>query len=255
MATARFRIHPQLHPFLAPARRQEAFDYRCARAATMKNALEALGIPHTEVASLQVNGALATLDRSVREGDEIAAQGWFAIQALQPVVHRIFIADAHLGALARFLRMLGFDTLHDNALSDEAIRNEAAASHRIVLTRDRELLKCREIVIGAYVRALRPEAQLREVWARFDLAPYVRPFSLCLCCNVPLENIAKQAVIERLPEQVVRSQQRFWQCLRCRRIYWPGSHYERMRAALEQTLQSALVLHTDPAGTCQESPD
>jgi hypothetical protein len=143
-----------------------------------------------------------------------------------------FLADAHLGGLARFLRMLGFDTAHRNAYDDAEIRRLAEEERRIVLTRDRELLKCREIRTGCYVRALKPEAQLQEVAARYGLAPRARPFTLCLQCNLPLEAVEKSAVAQRVPERVFSIQEAFSSCGGCGRIYWPGSHYERMRLAL-----------------------
>jgi len=242
MATARFRIHPDLAAFLVPERRRCAFEYDCARAATTKNALEALGIPHTEVARLTVNGNPATLDRIVREGDDIAAEGWTSSGQVQCAPRWRFVADAHLGALARFLRMLGLDTVHDNALSDETIRALAEACGRIVLTRDRELLKCREIALGAYVRTLAPALQLREVVTRFGLAQHARPFTLCLRCNAALVPVPKAALLERLPAQVAQRHDVFRRCPGCERIYWPGSHYARMRAALADMLGDALEL-------------
>lgn len=214
------------------------FEAPYARAATLKNAVEALGVPHTEVGSITVNGAPATLDRIVRDGDLVEASGWLAAGSPQPVVARHFVADAHLGALARFLRMLGFDTVHDNALSDAVIRRLAHDERRVVLTRDRELLKCREILFGAYVRALDPALQLSTVAARFGLAAHARPFSLCLRCNLPLAPVDKALVAERLPETVAASHERFWHCRGCARIYWPGSHYARMKTALDRMLGS-----------------
>lgn len=229
-STASFRFHGGLSQFLAREQRDRAFAYRCARAANLKNAIEALGVPHTEVGTLTVNGEPATLQRIVREGD--------AIEVFPPAKQEtgpdpIFLADAHLGGLARFLRMLGFDTLHENAFTDEAIRRLAAGERRIVLTRDRELLKCRDIARGCFVRALKPEAQLREVAARYRLAARARPFTLCLRCNLPLERLAKAAVAHRLPHNVLLAQETFSRCPGCDRVYWPGSHYERMREALQ----------------------
>jgi uncharacterized protein with PIN domain len=132
--------------------------------------------------------------------------------------------------------MLGFDTLHRNAFADEEIRRLAEAEGRIVLTRDRELLKCREIARGAYVRALKPEAQLAEVAARYGVAALARPFSLCLRCNLPLKDVERNAVAERVPPSVSALHERFVRCPGCDRIYWPGSHYERMLSALRSTL-------------------
>ncbi len=239
MATARFRFHGELSDFLPRERRNAAFEYACARAATLKNAIEALGVPHTEAALVLVNGARATLARIVREGDSIEVWPW-AANATPPSADRpAFVADAHLGGLARFLRMLGFDTLHENAIPDAEIRSLAWQERRIVLTRDRELLKCREIARGGYVHARKPEAQLREVVERYDLAAQARPFTLCLVCNVPLAAVEKTAIAHLLPAEVAARQQSFRRCAGCERIYWPGSHYERMRVALGRMLASS----------------
>ena len=234
MSTAWFRFDEALAPFLRRDRRGCGFAYRCARAATLKNAVEALGVPHTEVGALRVNGEPATLQRTVREGDTVevsSREREASEQEMGP--DPIFLADAHLGGLARFLRMLGFDTLHQNTYSDEQIRRIAEEEHRIVLSRDRELLKCREIARGCYVRALKAEAQLREVTARFDLARRARPFSLCLRCNLPLEPLDKARLGGLVPEKVLLAREGFSRCAGCDRVYWPGSHYARMRAALE----------------------
>jgi uncharacterized protein with PIN domain/sulfur carrier protein ThiS len=230
MSTATFRFFDALGAFLPRERRAQSFSYTCARAATLKNAIEALGVPHTEVGAVIVNGAPATLQRIVRENDVIEIHP-LVIEKMGSVP--IFLADAHLGGLARFLRMLGFDTVHRNALDDAEIRRLASDEDRIVLTRDRELLKCREIRRGCYVRALRPESQVREVAARYGLGLLARPFTLCLHCNLVLEAIDKRAVTHRVPENVLSVHQTFSYCRGCDRVYWPGSHYERMRAALK----------------------
>jgi hypothetical protein len=237
MATARFLFHGPLPAFLKRELRGRAFAYECARAASLKNAIEALGVPHTEAGAVTVNGAPATLQRTVREGDVIEIHPVKTESGSDPDL-LTFLADAHLGGLARFLRMLGFDTLHDQAMHDESIRRIAAAEGRVVLTRDRELLKCRDVARGCYVRALKPEAQLREVAARYGLAPRARPFTLCLRCNLPLEPVEKAAVAARVPEKVLSLNQTFSHCRGCDRVYWPGSHYERMKAALGAALPS-----------------
>ncbi len=229
MATARFRFHGVLGVFLARSFREAEFEYSCARAASLKNAIEALGVPHTEAGRLTVNGEPATLQRTIRDGDVIEV---FPPAEENPGSDPVFLADAHLGALARFLRMLGFDTLHDQALADAEIRRIAWDEGRIVLTRDRELLKCREIARGCYVHAIKPEAQLREVAARYALAGRARPFTLCLHCNLPLAPFDKAAAAQRVPEKVLLLHATFTHCAGCDRVYWPGSHYERMRAAL-----------------------
>jgi uncharacterized protein with PIN domain len=232
MASASFRFHGVLQDFLKRRHRGAAFAHDCARAASLKNAIEALGVPHTEVGRVTVNGAPATLQRTVREADRVEVFPAEEDTGSEP----IFLADAHLGALARFLRMLGFDTLHEHAFTDRGIRRLAAAERRIVLSRDRELLKCREIARGCYVHALRAEAQLREVAERYGLAARARPFTRCLRCNVELRPVDKAAIEDALPPKVRAAQARFVRCDGCGRIYWPGSHYARMRAALGDLL-------------------
>ncbi len=231
MATAHFEFDEDLALFLAPEHRSGAFLHSCARAATLKNAIESLGVPHTEVGAVIVNGAPATLQRTVREGDGIAV---FPTQPHAVNEEARFLADAHLGGLARFLRMLGYDTLHDQALGDAEICRLAHGEQRIVLTRDRELLKHRDVAHGCYVRALKPEAQLREVVERYRLAEGARPFTRCLHCNLPLAPVAKEEIVDRVPARILALHGRFTTCAGCGRIYWPGTHYEKMRTILRR---------------------
>jgi uncharacterized protein len=235
----RFRFDDALAPFLAHGLRGRAFEHRPARAANLKNAIEALGVPHTEVGRLAVNGAPATLQRIVRDNDDVEVFAWQSQATLGDEPQ--FVADAHLGGLARLLRMLGFDTLHDPGIHDAEIRRLAGAERRIVLTRDRELLKCSDIVQGAYVRALKPDAQLLEVCARFGLAGRARPFALCLHCNARLEPAAKEAVADRLPQKVAERQHDFMRCPACDRVYWRGTHYERMQEKIQALLRPCLT--------------
>ncbi|MFC4931327.1 Mut7-C RNAse domain-containing protein [Massilia sp. GCM10023247] len=237
MVTATFRFHGELNAFLPRARRAGEFALPCARAATTKHMIEALGVPHTEVARVLVNGEPAGLDRMLADGDRVAVYPTCdpfepSPSAQAPQAPR-FVADAHLGGLARLLRMAGFDTLYDNAYADEAIAAIAAADARVLLTRDRELLKRRTVEHGCYLHAIRPEAQLRELYRRLGLAPLARPFSLCLHCNLPLRPSPKSEVLARLPESVRLQHDEFTTCDRCGRVYWKGTHHRRMAAMLE----------------------
>ncbi len=241
MVTATFRFHDELNDFLAPKRRRQAFSVPCAQAATTKHMIEALGVPHTEVARILVNGEPAGLDRLMQDGDQVAVYPRVAAMdapppAEAPLRRPGFVADAHLGGLARLLRMLGFDTLYDNHFHDDDIVSICAHDGRIVLTRDRELLKRRAVSRGCYVHALKSEAHLLEVVARFDLARSVRPFTLCLHCNAPLRAADKAAVIDRLPPKVREIHDRFSTCDICGHVYWEGSHWRSMRRQLDALL-------------------
>ncbi len=239
MATATFLFHGELADFLARGRRGGAFDHACARAATVKNAIESLGVPHTEAGRLLVNGRPASLSRIVREGDVIEVFPRGEAGGAGDEVPA-FVADAHLGGLARLLRMLGFDTVYGNALADREILEIATRERRIVLTRDRELLKCRDVLRGCFVHALKPEAQFREIAARYALPRHMRPFTLCLHCNLRLEAVGRNAVRGRVPERIAGRYAEFARCAACGRIYWQGSHWERMREMLGALLAVRL---------------
>jgi uncharacterized protein with PIN domain len=242
MVTAIFRFEDTLNAFLAPAQRGRAIAQRCADTATVKHAIEVLGVPHTEIGRVLVNGKTVALDHRMHEGDDVnvysVAPGPGS-EAEGSSGGTAFIADSHLGGLARLLRMAGFDTLYDNHFHDSDIQAIAAGQGRVVLTRDRELLKRRAIGHGCYVRALEPAAQLREVARRFGLARTARPFSLCLHCNAPLRPVDKEAVRSRVPEMAWSRHDRFNTCDVCRRVFWAGTHWQRMRKLLQEALRDA----------------
>jgi len=244
MPVARFRFYEELNDFLAPDRHKREFAAPFARAATVKNAIEAFGVPHTEVELILVNGCSVDFAYRLREGDRISVYPRFETFDIEPLLRvrpkllrtSRFIADAHLGGLARLLRMAGFDTLYENRWTDDEIRSRAGEEGRIILTRDRALLMHRTVTHGCYVHALEPRAQLREILERLQLASSVRPFSLCLDCNVSLEPIGAAEVRDRIPQAVAAAYGRFSLCPGCRKVYWEGSHWRRMRALLGDIL-------------------
>jgi uncharacterized protein with PIN domain/molybdopterin converting factor small subunit len=240
MVTATFRFYEELNTFLPPERRKRAFDAVCARAATAKHMIEALGVPHTEVELVLVNGESVGFDRLLQDGDRVAVYPKFETLDIAPLLRvrdrplrtTRFIADAHLGGLAHLLRMAGFDTLYDNNFHDSVIAAIAEREERIVLTRDRELLKRRVITHGCYIRTLKSNQQLKEIFERLDLARSARPFTLCMHCNAPLRSVDKTLVEDLLPPLVRAHYQRFSTCDLCRRVFWEGSHWRSMQALL-----------------------
>ncbi|MBW0448779.1 twitching motility protein PilT [bacterium M00.F.Ca.ET.228.01.1.1] len=254
MVTATFRFYEELNDFLARPLRRRAFAYACARDATTKHAIEALGVPHTEVELILVNGESVGFNHPVADGDRVAVYPKFEALDIRPLLRvrerplRVvrFIADAHLGGLAPLLRLAGFDTLYDNHFPDAHIEALAATQDRIVLTRDRELLKRRAITHGCYVRALRPREQLREVFERLDLAGSAQPFRLCLMCNAPLRRIGRDEVGDRAPDGVLQRHKQFVTCDVCRRVFWEGTHWQRMRALIDSV--AARPAATDASG-------
>ena len=252
---ATFRFYEELNDFLAAERRGREFSAPCARAATTKHMIEALGVPHTEVELILIDGESVGFDRLLADGDRVAVYPTFEAFDVTPLLRlrerplrtSRFVADAHLGGLAHLLRMMGFDTLYDNAFADDEIERLALADHRIVLTRDRELLKRRGVMHGMYVRALRSPKQLREVFDRLDLARSARPFTLCLHCNARLVPIDKAAALPRVPPRVAVQFERFSACEGCERVYWEGSHWRRMRGLIDELLGTAGAIDEPPS--------
>jgi uncharacterized protein len=244
MTAATFRFYEELNDFLSPERRGREFACHCPSTASVKHMIEALDVPHTEVELVLINGESVGFDRLLRNGDRVAVYPKFEALDITPLL-RVrerplrtirFIADAHLGGLAHRLRLLGFDTLYHNHIDDDEIEQLALAQQRIVLTRDRQLLKRRAITHGCYVRALQPQPQLREVFDRLDLARAVQPFTRCLCCNGTLRPATKDSVAAAVPPGVLERYPRFSICEGCARVFWEGSHWRRMRERVDALL-------------------
>lgn len=238
MVTATFRFYEELNDFLAPARRRCEFTVPCARAATTKHMIEALGVPHTEVELILLNGVSVDFDALLREGDRVAVYPKFEAFDIKPLLRvreqplrdTRFVADVHLRSLARLLRMMGFDTLHDIGFADDEIERIALSQGRIVLTRDRDLLKRRSITHGCYVRALSSQQQLCEVFERLQLERSARPLTLCPSCNAALHAVPKAQVEHLLPRRARELYQSFSTCEVCLRVFWEGEHWQSVRA-------------------------
>lgn len=227
--TALLRFHGELRELLRGPRADGWIEQRLAEHATIKHAVEALDVPHTEIGAVTVDGRAAQLS------DQVGAEARVDVypppaRARAAGCEARFVADAHLGALARRLRLLGFDTLLAGDGADHVIAGLADAESRILLSRDRELLKHRRVRCGRLLRALRPDDQLVEVVLRFGLHDAIRPFTRCLECNAPLRAAGRREVEDRLPPRVADEHAEFAACDGCGRIYWPGSHWRRLGA-------------------------
>jgi hypothetical protein len=240
-ASAEFRFYEELNDFLAPARRRVSFAYSVAGTRSVKDAIEAIGVPHTEVDLILVDGLSVGFERVLRGGERVAVYPVFERLDIAPLQHLRprplreprFVLDTHLGKLARHLRMAGFDCLYRNDYCDNEIINAALAEHRIILTRDLGLLKQRLVTHGYYVRHTEAGEQLREVVRALQLEPALRPFTRCRECNAELRVVPKAEVEARLPQKVRAAYARFQLCPGCGRIYWEGSHYARLRPLLQ----------------------
>ncbi|MUL67906.1 hypothetical protein BOO86_25770 [Mycobacterium sp. CBMA 234] len=203
---------------------------------TVKDVVEAAGIPHTEIDLILVNGESVDFGHHPLPGDRIAAYPVFEKLDIGPLT-RVrssplrdprFIVDVNLGGLLRLMRLVGFDARFQWDADDAALAEIAAAEHRILLTRDRGLLKRRNVTHGMYVRSDQPFEQIVEVIRGLDLAQRLVPFSRCLRCGGLVTSVAKQDVVERLEPLTRRYYDDFRLCGDCDRIYWNGSHQQRL---------------------------
>lgn len=249
-AQASFRFFAELNDFLPLSFRQREIERSCPPEASVKHMIEVFGVPHTEVELILVNGVSARFERRVANGDRVAVYPAFsafdtaALTSLpgRPLRGDRFVADSHLGRLARQLRMLGFDTLYENGYHDRDIARISAEQDRIVLSRDRNLLIHKAIVRGCFLHATSCEQQVLEVMTRLDLARAVRPFTRCLVCNGLLREAVKDDVASRLPPMSSLYYSRFKECPDCGRVYWEGSHLRLMRSRVERIVEQSLRL-------------
>jgi uncharacterized protein with PIN domain len=254
MAKAIIRFYEELNDFLPKAWRKGDRELEFSPAVPVRHLIETLGVPHTEVELILVNGISVDLEHRVGDGDRISVYPMFEALDVSPLLRlrerplrRVrLVVDAHLGRLARYLRLLGFDTLFQNDPGDAELARLAAQEGRILLTRDKALLMRREVTHGCYVRDTSPRQQLGGVVRRLDLYRQIRPFTRCMDCNGRLRPVTKQRVEAQLPARTRQLFDEFWQCLGCGRVYWRGSHFERMQALVRwvQT-QEALAEGTD----------
>jgi len=234
------RFYEELNFFLKPERRKRASTAAFRPGDTVKVLVESLGVPHTEVDLVLVDGRSVSFAHRLRDGEHVSVFPVFESLDIggltrvrsAPLRDPRFVLDVHLGRLAKTLRMLGFDSLYSNSMEDRTLAEISSRERRILLTRDRELLKRSLVSHGYCVRSPDPNEQLAEVVRRFDLGPRVRPFVLCLRCNEPLEAVRKEEIRDRLPEHVARTYSRFHRCPACGRVYWRGTHWEKMRESL-----------------------
>ena len=244
MATATVRFYEELNDFLPEDKKKRQFQHRFQPGDTVKALIESLGIPHTEVDLILANGRSVPFEHRVHQGDRISVYPVFesleigSVTKVRPQALRRtrFVLDVHLGRLAKLLRMLGFDTLYSNSYDDSSLSRISRDERRIILTRDRELLKRSMITHGYCLRSDQPMEQLLEVTRRFDLQEKIEPFSRCLRCNRLLQEIDRQQACASVPEYVAQTYERYKTCPDCGRIYWQGSHWEHMRSVLEASL-------------------
>lgn len=234
---AHFRFYEELNDFLPVEIRKKTFDYNFKINQTVKDAIEAMGVPHPEVDLILVNGNSVGFSYQIIHEDRISVYPVFEsfdiseVNRLRPEPLREprFVLDVHLGKLCKYLRMMGFDTIYRNDLDDVEIVEISVKENRIILTRDIGILKNGLVTHGYWLRSQDSREQLKEVIRRFQLKAEVRPFYRCTVCNGFIRPVKKADIVDFLPNQTKKFFDAFFRCTSCKKIYWEGTHYESMR--------------------------
>lgn len=235
------RFYEELNDFLPKNLRKQEFQYSFAGNPSIKDVIEAIGVPHPEVDLILVNGKSVDFEYHIQSDDRISVYPVFELIDISPICHLRpeplrtpkYILDINLGKLAPKLRMLGFDSLYKNNYNDSEIVKIAETQKRIILTRDHGLLKHKKVTRGYWVRNVNPKKQLEEIVEKFDLYTKIQSFSICMVCNGKINPVEKEKIYTLIPPKVKSYFEEFYQCSICAKIYWRGSHYIKMLNEIE----------------------
>jgi len=233
---ATFRFYEELNDHLPEEKQKRPFAHEFRGKPSIKDRIQAIGIPHGEVDLILVNGESVDFNYHMQGGEQVSVYPVLEsfdvsqISRLRPKPLRKirFVVDVNLGKLAHKLRLLGFDTHFKNDLDDDEIVKIAVEEKRIILTRDKGILKQNKVTHGYYLRSDDPEKQVAEVVERFQLQLLFSPFSRCSNCNGKLKTTEKQTLKNILKAETFDYYSEFWKCSGCGQIYWKGSHFERI---------------------------
>jgi uncharacterized protein with PIN domain len=236
---ATVRVAAELRFLLPPRRRLGDLRVPLDGTSSLGHVVESLGVPRTEVGTLLVDGEPVPPAYRLGPGDLVEVR---PVSRPQPVAAHRYLLDVHLGAQARRMRLLGLDTAYRNDADDAELVAQAEAERRVLLTRDRGLLRRRALTAGAYVRGEVADEQLGDVLDRFAPAPPdLAPWTRCLACNGVLAAVPVEQVAHQLEPGTLRTYREFSRCPRCGRAYWRGAHAHRLERVVEQVLASTTA--------------
>ena len=241
LRTSIFRFYEELNEFLPEDKKKKKFPVSFTGKPSVKNTIEMLGVPHTEIDLILVDGISVEFEYQLEGGEQISVYPVFESFDISPLIrlrakplrNTKFIVDVNLGKLAKKLRLLGFDTLFQNDFDDAEIVQIAAKEKRMILTRDKGILKYSEVTHGYWLRNTEPSLQLKEVLERLQLQNSFKPFTRCTRCNHKLRPVNKKEITNRLPADTLKYYSEFWECEGCKNIYWEGSHFNSILEWLE----------------------
>jgi uncharacterized protein len=238
--TVRLNLHGDLYFFVRSGVLSRPIERHLSEKTSVKDVIESCGVPHPEIDLILVNGKPVDFDYALADDANIelypviTRSPTFKYKRLQVAKYSRFVADGHLGKLARDLRLLGFDVAYDPRAEDRQLLRIMERENRALLTRDRRLLMHTVVRTGYCPRSQNADEQTIEVIRRFDLLGSIAPFTRCLRCNAPLRKVSKAEVIERLEPLTKIYYEEFRRCTDCGQIYWAGSHFSKLQKRLEQ---------------------
>lgn len=232
MRSATVRIHGSANDLLPPHRRDRPFVVEFELPIGLRDLIQSIGVPWVELSTASVNGTAAGPATRIDDHDLIEARSRYPLA--EPPAEPGFLLDVHLGRLAHYLRLFGFDTAHSQDATDPELVERSIAESRVLLTRDRNLLMHGRLATGSFVRATDPRQQISEVAERFALGEIATPLTRCLACNGNLQELPAAEAAPLVPASVAQNHTEFTTCPDCGRVYWKGSHYQRLLAIIEE---------------------
>ena len=244
MSVAIFHFYEELNDFLSPQRRKVDFQVGFKGRESVKDMIEALGVPHTEVDLILVNGESVDFRYIINEGDRISVYPVFesldisGVTRLRkiPLRESRFIADINIRDIVKYMRALGLDVVYDASLSPRDIIRISRGEKRTILTKSRKLLKFKDVTHGIFIRPGTTVEQIKGVIDFLSLREVMVPFSRCLQCNHALVKVTKESVSDRIPPKTREFCDEYSYCRACDKIYWKGTHFIKIKQVIEEIL-------------------
>jgi hypothetical protein len=244
MPKGTFRFYEELNDFLPKHRRKTDFEAKFKGKRSIKDMIEALGVPHTEIDLILVNGDSVDFNYILQDGDRVSVYPVFEslnvtnVTQLRkiPLRRNKFIADINLGDIVKYMRVLGLDLYYDPLLSTREIIEISKRENRVILTKSRKLLKFKDVSHGIFIRPGTTTEQIRRIIDHLDIKDNIKPFSRCLRCNALLNIVLKEKILDRIPPKTKEFCDEYVQCQSCDKIYWKGTHFINMKKVVRQIL-------------------
>ncbi|MFN4150951.1 MAG: Mut7-C RNAse domain-containing protein [Candidatus Sericytochromatia bacterium] len=241
--SSEFKIFGELNYFISKKRKDISFNYDFDDNPSIKDSIEAIGVPHVEVGKIIVNNEEIDFNYKLQNNDKVEVYSFYEnaiISKLRPEIELYkFMTDENVGGMAKYLRMLGLNTIMIPEISDKEVARIAEKENRILLSRDFGLLKRKNVTHGLFLRSTNTEEQIYEAIKKFKLEKLLKPFSICIECNGEIKVITSEQLLkeDKVEDGVLKDYNEFFRCANCKKVFWKGSHYQRMRLLVDKYIK------------------